>query len=103
MPTFGGSFSTLLNATFVNPYSFCSIFQCFNSFFNVSRRELSNAYFLAKFGFDTAENEPCEVCPIPRNAAAVPPGGGSRDPRSRRLEEDVVDDGLAARGPVRGA
>ena len=29
-----------------------------------SRRELSNAYFLAKFGFDTAENEPCQVCPI---------------------------------------
>ena len=26
-----------------------------------SRRELSNAYFLAKFGFDTAENEPCEI------------------------------------------
>ena len=23
-----------------------------------SRRELSNAYLLAKFGFDTAENEP---------------------------------------------
>ena len=29
-----------------------------------SRRELSNAYFLAKFGFNTAENEPCQVCPI---------------------------------------
>ena len=29
-----------------------------------SRRELSSAYFLAKFGFDTAENEPCEVCPL---------------------------------------
>ena len=29
-----------------------------------SRRELSNAYLLAKFGFDTAENEPCKVCPI---------------------------------------
>ena len=28
-----------------------------------SRRELSNAYLLAKFGLDTAENEPCEVCP----------------------------------------
>ena len=29
-----------------------------------SRRELSNAYFLAKSGFDTAENEPCQVsCP----------------------------------------
>ena len=26
------------------------------------RRELSNAYFLAKFGFDPAENEPCQVC-----------------------------------------
>ena len=31
-----------------------------------SRRELSNAYFLAKFGFDTAENEPSKVCRIPR-------------------------------------
>ena len=27
------------------------------------RRELSNAYFLAKFCLDTAENEPCQVCP----------------------------------------
>ena len=26
-----------------------------------SRRELSNEYLLAKFGFDTAENEPCKV------------------------------------------
>ena len=30
-----------------------------------SRRELSNAYFLAKFRFDTAANEPCKVCRIP--------------------------------------
>ena len=29
-----------------------------------SRREHSNAYLLAKFGFDTAENEPCKVCPL---------------------------------------
>ena len=28
-----------------------------------SRRELSNAYFLAKFCLDAAENEPCQVCP----------------------------------------
>ena len=27
-----------------------------------SRQELSNAYLLAKFGFDTAENEPSKVC-----------------------------------------
>ena len=25
----------------------------------------SNAYLLAKFGFDTAENEPCKVCLTP--------------------------------------
>ena len=24
----------------------------------------SNEYLLAKFGFDTAESEPCEVCPL---------------------------------------
>ena len=29
-----------------------------------SRRPLSNEYLLAKFGFDTAVNEPCEVCPL---------------------------------------
>ena len=33
-----------------------------------SRRELSNAYLLAKFGFDTAENEPSKV------RARHPPG-----------------------------
>ena len=42
-----------------------------------SRRELSNAYLLAKFRFDTAENEPCQVCPISRNA------GGRRPDRER--------------------
>ena len=35
--------------------------ESFHVFF---RRELSNAYFLAKFRFDTAENEPSKVCPI---------------------------------------
>ena len=29
-----------------------------------SRRELSNEYLLAKIGLDTAENEPCKVCPL---------------------------------------
>ena len=29
-----------------------------------SRRELSNEYLLAKIGVDTAENEPCKVCPL---------------------------------------
>ena len=35
------------------------------------RREPSNAYFLAKFGFDTAENEPCQVCPIEQCSGAA--------------------------------
>ena len=29
-----------------------------------ARRELSNAYLLGKFGFDAAENEPFQVCPL---------------------------------------
>ena len=44
-----------------------------------SRRELSNAYFLAKFRFDTAENEPSKVCLI---AALVSAGSA----RGRRVE-----------------
>ena len=43
-----------------------------------SRRELSNAYLLAKFGFDTAENEPCKVKPALRVQILIiitdPPG-----------------------------
>ena len=51
-----------------------------------SRRELSNAYFVAKFGFDTAENEPFKFARSPRTD---PPGddaatvsGGTYFPRS---------------------
>ena len=29
-----------------------------------SRRELSNEYLFAQFGFDTAENEPFKFCPL---------------------------------------
>ena len=28
----------------------------------ISRQELSNEYLLAKFGVDTAENEPLKIC-----------------------------------------
>ena len=35
-------------------------------------KELSNAYLLAKFGFDTAENEPCQVCPIEQCSSQRP-------------------------------
>ena len=45
----------------MNKYDFRAVQR---SAFCRSRRELSNAHFLAKFGFDAAENEPCKVCPI---------------------------------------
>ena len=38
---------------------------------------MQNAYFLAKFRFDTAENEPSKVCPIEPSRAdkrRCPPG-----------------------------
>ena len=48
-----------------------------------SRRELSNADLLAKFGFDTAENEPAKIWPIAARRWASSarsggfPGGGT--------------------------
>ena len=50
------------------------------SVFCRSRRDLSNSYFLAKFRFDTAENEPAKVCPIEDRSSSA-----SR-PRQRRGE-----------------
>ena len=50
-----------------------------------SRRELSNEYLLAKFGFDTAENEPCEVCPIERS--------GPQYDQYARLVQDIAAGG----------
>ena len=51
-----------------------------------SRRELSNAYLLAKFGLDTAENEPSKVCRTGRPghellAAGRADGYGAHRPR----------------------
>ena len=54
-----------------------------------SRRELSNAYLLANFGFDTAENEPSKVCRPSMSTTASPA------PRSRGCR--------AATGPSRPA
>ena len=44
-----------------------------------SRQELSNEYLIAKFGIDTAENEPSKVCRRrSRGSARRPPSGPSR-------------------------
>ena len=50
------------------------------------RGELSNAYLLAKFGFDTAENEPSKVCRI--WCACRDPASASRHLRLRDERED---------------
>ena len=44
-----------------------------------SRRELSNAYFLAKFGFDAAENEPCQVSLIEQCSRRLLDDNATRD------------------------
>ena len=48
-----------------------------------SRRELSNKYLFAKFGFDTAENEPCKVCPL---SAYRSPRSDSQTSRAQKAE-----------------
>ena len=63
-----------------------------------SRRELSNAYLLAKFGFDTAENEPSKVCRIrrPTNGSARRPWpgkrGGSSDVNAGLQEKRILSE-----------
>ena len=49
-----------------------------------SRRELSNAYLVAKFGFDTAENEPAKVCLLNEPPPPRGPAPGCARRRSRR-------------------
>ena len=54
-----------------------------------SRRELSHLYLLFKFGFDTAENESCNVCPleIPQVGEAYRRVGGARSRLERARGE----------------
>ena len=59
-----------------------------------SRRELSNAYLLAKFGFDTAENEPLQVHLILKlwgliftEPPRLGPAAGAGEKRGREKEE----------------
>ena len=58
-----------------------------------SRQELSNEYLLAKFGFDTAEDEPCKVCPL----------SAYRSPKFFRSgwEKDSLRDALDGRDSLR--
>ena len=59
-----------------------------------SRREHSNAYLLAKFGFDTAENEPFQVCSL----------SAYRSPRLMNVAElakQAVEDGYAGESKPR--
>ena len=64
-----------------------------------SRRELSNAYLLAKFGLDTAENEPCQVCPTKQCSSqnSYPSGGSAALSEFSRRE---VPEGPRRRRPA---
>ena len=59
-----------------------------------SRRELSNEYLLAKFRFDTAENEPCKVCPLSAYIIITDPPGRHLD----RERSAAPRDGESLRG-----
>ena len=50
-----------------------------------SRRELSNAYLLAKFGFNTADNEPSKVRRIPAAGSSDAQPGEKAEVPGRRL------------------
>ena len=50
--------------------------------------ELSNEYLLAKFGFDTEENEPCQVCPL---SAYRSPRSSSDEEEEEEEEEEAKD------------
>ena len=65
------------------------------SVFFRSRRELSNAYLLAKCGFDTAENEPCQVCPIEQCSSQLCPCGS----QAMRTHIEKLQ-ALSAHGPT---
>ena len=56
---------------------------------------LSNAYFLAKFRFDTAENEPSKVCRIPSIQVRAARGAAARG-RDARLGERARSCGMDA-------
>ena len=62
-------------STYVSCNSGCDFRAVQRSALCRSRRELSNEYFLAKFGFDTAENGLCKVCPLSvyRSPSSRPP------------------------------
>ena len=60
-----------------------------------SRQELSNAYLLAKFGFDTAENEPSEVC-VSKDKLTVVVHVVQQDRTLARLAELAVEGDAAA-------
>ena len=59
-----------------------------------SRRELSNEYLLAKFGFDTAENEPCKVCPLSAYRSIIIIGSRPEKQRAASYFSDLIVAGI---------
>ena len=67
------------------------------SFLNLLFEQIanSNEYLLAKFGFDTAENKPCKVCPLSAYRLLLIPQVGLPQAMRRAGYEDAVIFGSA--------
>ena len=68
-----------------------------------SRRVLSNQYLLAKFGFDTADNEPSKVCRIRSALRGASARGASTARRARAKLGRPTLGSLSGRSPRRSS
>ena len=59
-----------------------------------SRREFSNEHFLAKFGIDTAENEPCKVGRLGSEEHAASQVETSRERATSDLTDVMLEEGV---------
>ena len=68
---------------------------------NANSNAYSNAYLLAKFGFDAAENEPCKVCPLSvyRSPRFSPSTSGGTSSRMRATAASTTTSPPSSCGP----
>ena len=53
---------------------------------------LQNEYLLAKFGFDTVENEPCKVCPLSAHGSPRYTSGANEVASSKASKFTIIPD-----------
>ena len=60
------------------------------AFARMSHQKFSNEYVVARLGFDTAENEPCEACPLSVYGSLLSYRYLSRSAEDKRTLESVL-------------